>query len=125
VTGIATGGHASGTQVWQGVTFGEPTCYTIEDGYILFDCPFDDEYAGENIYMDYYYTLPVYNSDADIVDEPEWDCFSDFLKWKIKYKKSNGTLQASTDVDYAMWREKKQGFITKQHLGESIYLFPA
>lgn len=124
VTGIATGGHADGTQVWQGVTFGEPTCYTIEDGYILFDCPFDDEYAGENIYMDYYYTLPVYNSDADILDEVEYDLFTDFLKWKIKYKKSNGTLQASTDVDYAMWREKKQGFITKQHLGESIYLIP-
>jgi len=61
---------ASGTDVWQQATFGMPTAYTIADGYIYFDVPFDDTYAGENIYLDYYQTLTPVTSDNETVDEP-------------------------------------------------------
>jgi hypothetical protein len=104
VTGIATGGHLNKTQVWQGVTFGLPENYTLdpENKCILFDVPFADEYAGENIYMDYYSTLPEYDSDSDVLDEPNTDIFVNYLKYKIKYKRKNGDLNIQSDSDYLL-----------------------
>ena len=124
VTGIADDGHSDGADVWQNANFGLPSAYTIdgENKKAEFDIPFDDDYAGENIYMDYYSAMPAYNSDADILDEPEYDLFVDFLKWKIKYKKSNGKLSPKSDGDYLLWEKKKSSFIAKEKLGQDIYL---
>jgi hypothetical protein len=126
VTGIQTGGHATGKDVWQNISFGLPTTFTIdgENKKAEFDIPFDDDYAGENIYMDYYSSLPVYDSDADELDEPQYDLFIDFLKWKIKYRKSNGKLEATKDSDFLLWEKKKKSFIAKEQLGQDIYLIP-
>jgi hypothetical protein len=123
VTGIATGGHVTGLDVWQDQAFGLPTAYTIdgENKKIEFDVPFDDDYAGENIYMDYYTKLPDYNSDSDVLDEPECDLFVSYLKWKIKYLKSNGTLKPTEDGDYAEWLKRKDDLISKEKLGQDIY----
>lgn len=126
VTGIATGGHTSGTIVWQGVTFGQPTTYTIdaENKRILFDCPIDNDYAGENVYMDYYSTVPAYDSDADTLDEPNYDIFVSYLKWKIKSKRQNGTLNPTSDVDYLEWVNGKKTFLQTQYAGQDIRLIP-
>lgn len=123
VTGIQTAGHATGTDVWQNVTFGLPVTYTIdgENKKIEFSVPFGDDYAGENIYMDYYATLPVYDSDSDVLDEPQYDLFVDFLKWRIKYKKSNGTLNPKEDGDFLLWEVKKKNFIDKEQLGQDLH----
>ena len=126
VTGIQTGGHTSGRDVWQDASFGLPTGYTIdgENKKAEFDIPFDDDYAGENIYMDYYTVLPVYDSDADVLDEPEYDLFVNWLKWKIKYKKSNGKLNPTKDGDYLEWSKRKADLISKEKLGQDIYFIP-
>ena len=126
VTGIATAGHSAGVDVWQNANFGEPTSYTIDGdaGKIKFSMPFDDDYAGENIYMDYYSTIPAYNSDADTLDEPEYDCFVSYLKWKIKYTQSSGKLNPKSDNDYIEWQIRKESMIAKQYLGQNIYMIP-
>lgn len=126
VTGIIAAGHAVGTDVWQNSNFGEPTSYTIDgdDGVIKFSMPFDDDFAGENVYADYYSTMPVYNSDADLLDEPFYDIFVPFLKWKIKYIKSNGTLKPQDDGDFLLWEKGKSDAVTSQYLGQSINFYP-
>jgi len=126
VTGIATGGHSSGVDVWQNASFGLPSSYTIngEDKKIEFNCPFGDDYAGENIYLDYYTILPIYDSDSDTLDEPIYDFFVNFLKWKIKYKKSNGKLDITKDSDYLLWVQGKKNMINQERLGQNIYLIP-
>ena len=126
VTGIQTGGHTSGMDVWQNASFGLPTSYTIngEEKKAEFDIPFSDTYAGENIYSDYYATLPEYDSDADELDEPEYDLFINWLKWKIKYKKSNGKLKPTKDGDYLEWSKRKVDLISKEKLGQNIYFIP-
>ena len=123
VTGIADS-KAVGTDVWQGANFGEPSAYTIYNGVIYFDLPFEDDLAGENIWMDYYSELVVYNSDGDTLDEPESDMFVSWLKWKIKYLKSNGTLKPQDDGDYLIWEKKKDALIGKELLGQPVYLVP-
>ena len=126
VTGIQTGGHTTGMDVWQNASFGLPTAYTIdgENKKAEFNCPFDDDYAGENIYLDYYTILLERDSDSDLLDEPQYDLFIDFLKWKIKYKKSNGTLSPTSDGDFLLWEKKKKAFINKEHTGQDIYFTP-
>jgi len=76
------------------------------------------------VYMDYYATLPVYDSDSDVLDEPEYGLFVDWLKWKIKYRKSNGNLNPAKDGDYLLWEKKKKSFIAKERLGQDIYIIP-
>lgn len=128
-TGVLTGvtgvlAHATGRDVWQNVTFGEPTAYTIIDGVIYFDVPFEDDLAGENIYMDYYSDLVEYDSDADVLDEPEYDLYVSYLKWRIKDLKSNGTLKRGEDSDYQEWVDGQKALINGNLLGQTIQLIP-
>lgn len=127
VTGIQTGGHTTGMDVWQDASFGLPTAYTIdgENKKAEFDIPFDDDYAGENVYMDYYATLPERDSDSDLLDEPFYDIFIPFLKFKIKYLKANGNINLTTDSDFLLWERGKKTAIIKEKLGQSIYFVPS
>lgn len=124
VTSIADS-HASGRDVWQGVTFGSPTCYTINAGMIYFDRPFEDELAGENIFMDYYKDVPVYDSDGDILDETEYDFFVSYLKWRIKDLKAGGVLSKGTDSDYQDWEKHVQDFVDRNVTGQLIKFIPS
>lgn len=125
VTGIATGGHATGADVWQNVTLGLPRNYTIIDGYIYFDVPFEDDLAGESIYMDYYSTITPITDDATEVDEPEYDMFVSYLKYRIKSLKSTGKLKREDDPDYADWKERSGALINKEVSNQDIYLIPS
>lgn len=125
VTGIRAAGHATGVDVWQEATFGMPRAFTIVDGVIYFDIPFSDYYAGENIYMDYYSTMTPSTNEASAFDEPEYDQFVSYLKWKIKYLKSNGTLKAAEDQDYGEWLLRKEQLISKEMTGQQIRFYPS
>jgi len=126
VTGIVATGHTTLTDVWQDASFGFPSAFSVdsENHKIVFNCPFDDDLAGENIYLDYYSTLPTYDSDADILDEPEIDMFVSYLKYKIKALKSNGKLAPQKDGDYVLWLQGKNNLILKEMLGQEIHLIP-
>jgi hypothetical protein len=116
--------HSDGDDVWQEITFGEPTTYTIHGGYIYFNIPFEDDLVDENIYMDYWGTLVEYNSDADELDEPEYDLFVSFLKWKIKYKLAEGKIDKTKDSDYQDWIIRKDALISKELCGQEINFYP-
>jgi len=120
--------HSAGDDVWQNVSYGLPTKYTVfsEDGtnyYIYFNRPISSDYEGQNIWIDYYRTLPVYDSDADELDEPEYDMFVNYLAWKIKKRKNEG-LQPLSDPDYTLWLAKKNDALKKERLGQKIRFRP-
>lgn len=123
VTGIADS-KSAGVDVWQNATFGMPRAYTISDGVIYFDVPFGDDLAGENIKMDYYGSLVAYDSDADILDEPDYDMFVSWLRFKIKYLKSNGTVDTENDADYKEYKRRSQTLIEGEILGQEIHFYP-
>ena len=123
VTGI-TANHATGNDVWQQATFGTPTAYNINAGMIYFDVPFDDSIKGQPIYMDYYQALQPVNSDADILDEQFYDLYVPFLKWKIKYLKSNGTLKPTEDGDYLLFQQGLSELVSQEILGQNIFFVP-
>jgi hypothetical protein len=119
VTGIATGGHTSGTDVWQHASFGFPTEYTVDNGYIIFSQPFDDDYAGENIWLDYYKKKTKLNSDTDTFDEPFPSIYIPWMKYKIKSRK-NPSMNREEDDDYKSWVEKRESQVKKEYNGQDL-----
>jgi hypothetical protein len=125
ITGIQAAGHATGQEVWQNISFGLPTAYSIHEGYIYFDVPFSDDYAGENVWMDYYSTIVAITDDATTLDEPEFDLFVSYLKFRIKSLKANGKLEQKTDSDWIEWTDRKTNLINKEIGGQEIHLIPS
>ena len=123
VTGIADS-KAAGVNVWQNATFGSPRAYNINAAKIYFEVPFSDDLAGQNIYGDYYSGLLEYDSDADQLDEPNVDLFVSWLRFKIKYLKSNGTLDVEADPDYKEYKRRSQAEVDAEILGQEIRLIP-
>lgn len=123
VTGVGVN-HATGRDVWQQANFGLPMAYTIVDGVIYFDLPFDDQYAGENIYSDYYKSLTAVSADSDLLDEPFYDLYIPWLRWKIKYKKANGKIDAETDTDYKEFMKGVNQLISQETIGQSVDFIP-
>lgn len=116
VTGIRTAGHAYGVDVWQNATFGLPTNYTVNNGSIYFSQPFSDEFAGESVFIDYYKKIEDINSDEDILDEPFYNIYISFLRFKIKQKKDKN-LDWKNDLDYIKWSNSKKAQIDKEYFG--------
>lgn len=119
VTNIATGGHATGTDVWQGASFGSPQEYTVDNGVMIFSCPFNDDLAGENIWLDYYKKIADINSDADTLDEPFYNIFIPYLKYKIKLRK-NPQMNVTKDPDYLDWVQKREAQVGKEWLAQDL-----
>lgn len=129
---ISTAGSTSasvGSDVWQNVSYGLPDRFTVfaEPGgsaYIYFNRPFDSAYLGQNIYADYYRTLVGYDSDADSLDEPKYDMFKDYLKAKVKQRRSKGALDLTTDADHKLWLFKKKEALDSELLETEIRISP-
>ena len=119
VTSIADS-HSSGRDVWQGVSFGKPTKYTIDNSLITFSCPFPDEFAGENIKGDYYAKLVRADSDGDVLDEP-WaaSVYIPYLRWRIR-KRKDPTLSQDTDSDYKEYITKVNAQVSKEFSGQDM-----
>ncbi len=111
--------HASGVDVWQNASFGLPSFYTVDNGVMTFNCPFSDDYAGENIWLDYYKVITDINSDADTFDEPFYHIFMAGLKWKIKSKKDI-SLNMTNDTDYIDWANRKKAQVSKNYTAQSL-----
>ncbi len=126
VTAIQSAGHTTLRDVWQGATFSMPTAYTIDgnNSQILFNVPISNDYAGENIWADYYTDLTAYDSDGDSLDEPDYDCFVSWLKYKIKYLKANGKINPKEDGDFLDWERRKEAMVAKEMTGQFVYLTP-
>lgn len=116
---IRTAGHADGTDVWQGAAFSLPDKYIVDNGVIYFNCPFSDDLAGENIYLNYYKKLTEIDSDADEFDEPFYSIYIPYLRYRIKLRKDEG-LDWKNDIDFIKWREMKDAQISKEYLGQDL-----
>ena len=121
VTGIRTAGHSDEVDVWQNASFGLPLNYTVNNEYIYFSQPFDDDHAGESIFIDYYKKIVDINSDSDKLDEPFFGIFIFYLKFRIKQRKEKG-LDWKNDYDYIQWEKMKQAQISKEYFGQATRL---
>ena len=119
VTGIKAAGHSSGAIAWQGASFGYPTEYAVVDGEIIFSQPFDDDHAGENIWMDFYEKISAVNSDADTLDETNFTMYIPYMRYRIKLRRDKD-LDRDKDADFKTWKEQKEALVAQEFLGQDI-----
>lgn len=124
VTGVPAAGLAITSEVWQGATFGLPRAYTIANGVISLDVPFSYAYDGQAIIMDYYYALVAVTTDSQTVDEPFYDHYVSWLKWKIKYLKANGKIDRDADSDYKDFIDGSTRIISQEVSGQRVNFIP-
>lgn len=115
VTNIAVN-HASGRDVWQGVSFGTPVLFTVDNGVMMFNQPFSNDTAAENIMLDYYQKKTVANSFGDTLDENFFRIYLPYMRFRIKMRK-NPSMNIQTDPDFISWVQKKEAQINKEFGG--------
>lgn len=118
---------AAGTDIWQRATVGVssvPNAYTIDNGTLYFDVLVGTTYDGQDLKGDYYKAIPVIDSDADTFDEPFYDLYVPWLKWKIKYKKANGKIDRDSDSDYKDWLSGITTLINQEVPGQMVNFVP-
>lgn len=115
---------AAGTDIWQRGIFGLQTAYTIDAGFIYFDVPLKTDYDGQDLKGDYYKAIPTIDSDADTFDEPFYDLYVPYLKYKIKYKKANGKIDRDSDSDYRDWVAGLAELIGQEVPGQKLDFVP-
>jgi len=118
VTNVAVN-HATGRDVWQGVSFGVPTGYYVDNGVMTFNQPFDDDTAGENIWLDFYKSKTICNSFASLLDENFYRIYLPYLRFRIKLRK-NPSMDRDNDPDYKEWVQKREAQINKEFGGQSL-----
>lgn len=122
---------SAGSDAWENISLGLPDKFTVfqspENGsaYIYFNRPIDTAYVNQNIYADYYRTLPGYDSDYDQLDEPDYDMFVEYLKACIKHRRNKGADDITQDPDYKLWLAKKNNALSTEFLGSDIRLIPS
>lgn len=119
VTGIATGGHAAGRDVWQGAAFGLPFEYTVFEGKMVFSQPFADDLAGQNIWLDYYKKKTLMTTEGDLFDEPFYRIYLPYMRYRIKARK-NPQMIREEDDDYKAWVEKREAQVKKEFTGQDL-----
>jgi hypothetical protein len=129
---ISTAGshaHVVNSDVWQNASYGLPERFTVFGGgntsaYIYFNRPVGTAYVDQNIYADYYRMLVPMDSDADKLDEPEWDIYVPFLRAKIKQRKAQGNFNLEEDSDWREWTRRKNEALAKERTGQDINITP-
>jgi hypothetical protein len=125
VTGVPAAGYITGLDVWQNANFmGLPTAYTINSGVLYFDVPFYDQLDGRNIIMDYYVALPTITTDSQVFDEPFYDMYVSYLRYKIAYKKANGKIDRNSNPDFTEWNEGIGRVIAQEVISQKVNFIP-
>ena len=125
-TGV-TRNITAGVDAWQRAVLGPsslPSAFTIDNGYIYFDVPVGTQWDGQDLKGDYYKAIPVIDSDADTYDEPFYDMYVSYLKYKIKYLKANGKIDRDSDPDYKDWIAGVGALIGQETSGQMINFCP-
>ena len=120
---------SGGSDVWENTSFGLPSKFTVwadvgGSAYIYFNRPLETAYINQNIYADYYRTLVGYNSDGDVLDEPKYDMYVDYLKARIRQRRAKGNFDITNDSDYKLWEFKKQTNLQSEYLATNIRIEP-
>ena len=59
-----------------------------------------------------------------MLDEPEYDFYVNYLKFKIKYLKKNGEIDVTADPDYQMFLTGVERLVVKETTGQYVFFVP-
>ena len=117
-------GVDNSTQVWQGISFGEPRRYTVHSGTVYFDVPPSSDYSGRNIWLDYYKSPTRVDSDGDSISVNDPKVIISYLKMKIEERKQNGSLPSGHNLILELERGISE-LIRQEQSGQKLRMVPA
>lgn len=88
-SGSITTEMASGSSVWQGVSPGVPTKYTIFDGYIYLNKPVETDEVGKKLKFKYLKALTRFTDYSDVIAIPFYEAISKYISFKIEKRRGN------------------------------------
>ncbi len=88
-SGSITSTYTVGSAVWQNITPGLPTSYTIFNGVIKLDRPVSSTYTGQKLKLRYLYAIPRITSTSDSTVIPFTNVFQFYLAAKLELRKGN------------------------------------
>jgi hypothetical protein len=97
----------SGKNVWQNAESDLPDYYSINDGYIYWNCPVSSDYTGRSVFVDYFKTVTTLNSDGDEVSFSDPQLYIWWLEVAIKKRKNNGVIEP-TDISLLKYEAGKR-----------------
>jgi hypothetical protein len=133
--GVLTGVPASGTgsitvtipastDVWQDEEDGQPTYFTVYDGYLyIWPLP-SSSYDNMNVWIDYYTAKTNVDSYSDTLEFSRYDAVKHWLIWKLRsLKDASGKLDLQ-DGDFQMFNAILNEMIRKEISGQRHKLKP-
>lgn len=113
-----------GTDVWFNESEGEPSQFSIWDGYLYIWSLADSTVAGKNIYMDFYTDIVRVDSDDDILSPARYDMLEYWLKWEIRNITENNGKRDFNDGDYLMFLTTLTDAVRRESSGQKFKMSP-
>lgn len=118
VTAISVA-HSVGEDVWQNYAFGEPLRYTVISGSVFLWYPPNSDFDNKNVYLDYYRTPSVVNSDGDALNIPDVTIYHHYLAYKILLRKNDGAITGAAADHLAAFERKVDVLARRERTGQT------
>ena len=112
-----------GTNIWQGMTFGEPRRFTVSNDNVYFDVAPSSDWVGRNIWIDYVKTAVRPDSDTDDISFKNAQMYISWLEAAIKKEKGNGILPPD-DNSMIDFQQQKQKTILQDKIPNGLKMVP-
>ena len=84
----------------------------------------NQNFDGMDVKDDHYTVIPAISTGSQTFDEPFYDLYVHYLKWRIKYKKANGKIERDTDPDWKDWMTGLGNLIGQEFPGQRLNFVP-
>lgn len=128
-TGVLSGvtttiAGVAAVDIFQGATLGQPSYWTIYEGYIYFWPLISTSFNQRNAYLDYYKTQTQITLDSDLIVIPDSTCAQYFLQWKFLKKLNNGVDNAESNSAMTQYLLRREKLKQKNSIGRTFRLKP-
>lgn len=121
-TGSFASGHSVGATVWQGLSGGLPSYYTIFNGNLIFDRPFSSTYDGYPIKVRYIKKLSTLSENSASTEVPFYWVFPFYIASRIEMRRGN--FDKSREFDkYFEKHLQEQAEIDKSYILDNYRYF--
>ena len=116
---------AADLNVWYQETEGIPAYVTAYDGYVeIWPLP-DATYDNQNVFLDYFTTKTIVDSDGDTLSGFRFDMVKHWLIWKIRGLKSGSTGKLDMkDTDFVMFEQILKDQTRTETTGQRFKFIP-
>jgi hypothetical protein len=127
--------HPAGTPVYQGLTYSEPTVYTVvpterisstskPSGRLYFNGPNPPDMDGRNVYLSYYKGPTDVSSDATVPNYPDFTLYQYYLAFRILLRVNSGKATEESIAMAAKYEARRKNAHKIERLAQRTRLYP-